>query len=90
MGLHETFQSQYDLSRLTVAQRSIAAAVASGLSNKQIAATSGIAEATVRAHLLSASKRLRLNNRVQIAVWYARAKMMEGRLLPPDSSYDGS
>ena len=53
------------LARLTPAQARVLAAAATGKLNKQIAFEMGLAEATVKAHMSAAIKRLGVNNRTQ-------------------------
>jgi two-component system nitrate/nitrite response regulator NarL len=40
-----------------------------GQSNKQIARSTNLSEATVKAHLKSILRKLRLQNRTQVAIW---------------------
>ena len=53
---------------LTERERAIAVQVAAGLSNKVIAADSGISERTVKAHLNSIFRKTGIRNRVQLAL----------------------
>ena len=55
---------------LTRAQTDVVALVSQGLANKEISYRLGIEEATVKAHIGQAAKRLELRNRVHLAVWY--------------------
>ena len=55
---------------LTRSQTEVVALVAEGLANKEISYRLRIEEATVKAHIGQANKRLKLRNRVQLAVWY--------------------
>jgi DNA-binding CsgD family transcriptional regulator len=56
---------------LTRREREIAALVASGLSNRQIAAASHISERTVESHVQHVLDKLGFTNRTQIAAWVA-------------------
>ena len=49
--------------------------VASGRANKEIAATLGISERTVKAHLTSAFARIGVVDRTQAALWAQRNGM---------------
>jgi two-component system nitrate/nitrite response regulator NarL len=53
--------------RLTPRQQEIAALVADGLSNKEIARYLGLAEGTVKVQLHPIYRRLRVHNRTQLA-----------------------
>jgi DNA-binding NarL/FixJ family response regulator len=61
----------YTVSPLTVRQREIAALVARGLTNKQIAQELVISPATARAHVEHVLDRLDLHSRAQLAAWAA-------------------
>ena len=54
---------------LTAQQRLVAALVADGLTNRQIATKLVISERTVQAHVASILARLNFRNRAQIATW---------------------
>jgi DNA-binding NarL/FixJ family response regulator len=56
------------LARLTEREREVAAAVASGASNAEIAAALFMSEATVKAHVSRLLTKLAVTNRVQIAI----------------------
>lgn len=58
---------------LTPREREIVALVGDGYSNKRIAATLGLSEKTVKAHLTSAFRRLGVFDRTQAALWAQRA-----------------
>jgi len=53
---------------LSAREREIIAAVARGLSNRDIAAEAGIAQQTVKNHLSSIFQKLQVKSRVQLAV----------------------
>ncbi len=57
--------------RLTRREREVAALVAQGLSNRQIAAASHISERTVESHVQHILDKLGFTNRTQIAAWVA-------------------
>ena len=65
------------LPKLTSRQRQVAAHVAAGLSNKEIADRLVLSEGTVANHIEAILKRLQLRNRVQVAVWAARHGLPE-------------
>jgi len=60
------------LPKLTSRQQEVAACVAAGLSNKEIAERLALTEGTVANHIEAILKRLQLRNRVQVAAWAAR------------------
>lgn len=64
--------------RLTPREMMLADMLRQGLSNKQIALTTGIVEATVKVHVKAILRKLRLDNRTQVAVW---ATKRAGRVL---------
>lgn len=55
-------------SLLSLREREIVAAVARGLSNRDIAAEAGIAQQTVKNHLSSIFQKLQVRSRVQLAL----------------------
>ncbi len=55
--------------RLTVREQEIAALIAQGLSNKQIAAKLVVSERTAESHILNILNKLGFNSRTQIASW---------------------
>jgi two-component system nitrate/nitrite response regulator NarL len=57
---------------LSAREREIVAAVARGLSNRDIAAEAGIAQQTVKNHLSSIFRKLQVKSRVQLAVFAIR------------------
>lgn len=67
------------LAQLTPTQLKVLHGVHSGLLNKQIAFDLGIAEATVKAHMTALMRKMKVNNRTQLAVaaqalgWSTRA-----------------
>lgn len=61
-----------ELEKLTDREREIGRYVAQGLSNYQIAETIDITERTVKAHLLSCYKKLGVNDRVSLALWFKK------------------
>ena len=54
---------------LTVREEDVAATVARGLSNSEIAAELHITLSTVKTHLASLMAKLGVRNRVEIAIW---------------------
>ncbi|HUR08086.1 MAG TPA: LuxR C-terminal-related transcriptional regulator [Nonomuraea sp.] len=62
-------KAQADPVRLTRREREIAALVAQGMTNKQIAAALVIAQRTAEAHIEHILNKLGFNSRAQIAVW---------------------
>lgn len=56
------------LARLTPRERSVAEAVASGHTNKEIARSLDIAERTVKAHLSAVFEKLKIRDRLQLAL----------------------
>lgn len=63
------------LTRLTSREREVLTHVSQGLSNKQIAASLGISENTVRNHLRNILEKLHLENRVQAAAFALRHEL---------------
>lgn len=57
----------------------VARLMPTGASNKEIAAKLGVTESTVKVHLKSIMKTLRLKNRVQLAVWVERGNLNDMR-----------
>jgi DNA-binding NarL/FixJ family response regulator len=64
-------QVSKSLIQLTRREDEIAALVAQGLSNKQIAAKLVVSERTVESHIWNILNKLGFNSRVQIASWAA-------------------
>jgi DNA-binding NarL/FixJ family response regulator len=58
--------------KLTVRERDVMLLVAGGHSNKEIAESLVIQEVTVKAHIQNVLRKLKLNNRTQMAVCAAR------------------
>ncbi len=56
----------------TIRQRDLAALVAEGRTNAEIAASLGMTEGTVADHMEQAMRRLELRSRAQLAVWAYR------------------
>ncbi|MEU7852152.1 LuxR C-terminal-related transcriptional regulator [Nonomuraea sp. NPDC049141] len=63
-------KAQTEPARLTRREREIAALVAQGMTNKQIAAALVIAQRTAEAHIEHILNKLGFNSRAQIAVWF--------------------
>ena len=64
---------------LTPRERAVAALVSEGRTNKEIARVLGVSPRTIDNQILSASKKLGVHNRVQLAVHVCRAQY-EGEL----------
>ena len=62
---------------LSERERQIIEGVARGLSNREIAAETGIAQQTVKNHLSMIFQKLRVRSRVQLAVLAIRAGLPE-------------
>ncbi|WP_116100875.1 ATP-binding protein [Amycolatopsis thermalba] len=60
------------LRALTAAETRVAALVAAGLSNPQIAAELAVSRRTVETHLTKIFAKLRMNRRAQLATWYTQ------------------
>ena len=60
------------MKRLTVRERDILDCLVQGKSNKQIARSLGISEATVKIHVKSLIRKLNVSNRTQVALWGLR------------------
>ena len=63
-----------DFEPLTARERQVAAAIARGLRNKQIAHEFGISPETVKRHLASIYSKLALRGRVDLAVHVVRTR----------------
>jgi DNA-binding CsgD family transcriptional regulator len=61
-----------ELARLTARQRDVAALVADGRTNAEIAARLALTEGTVANHMEQAMRRLEIRSRAQLAVWAYR------------------
>ncbi len=68
-------QARVKVDRLTEREQQIAAAVATGLTNAQIAKQTYLSEATVKTHLTNAMTKLDVANRVQLALVIDRAAL---------------
>jgi two-component system nitrate/nitrite response regulator NarL len=66
---HETSPPRTDADRLSPREREILSHLTEGHSNKGIARILGIAEATVKVHLKSLLRKIRVDNRTQAAIW---------------------
>ena len=64
-----TTPTNSDLARLSDRERLILTHLTQGASNKQIARSLDVAEATVKAHVKSLLRKLRITNRTQAAMW---------------------
>ena len=62
----------HELARLTARQRAVAALVAEGRTNAEIAGRLALTEGTVANHMEQAMRRLELRSRAQLAVWAYR------------------
>jgi two-component system nitrate/nitrite response regulator NarL len=65
----ETSAPQSDVDRLSPREREILSHLVDGHSNKGIARILGITEATVKVHLKSLLRKIRVENRTQAAIW---------------------
>lgn len=64
-----TGETDNRLDELTGAQRRVLLALAGGASNKELAESLGMSEATVRSHLSAAFRKLRLNSRAEAVAY---------------------
>jgi DNA-binding CsgD family transcriptional regulator len=62
-------------SELSAREREVAAQIASGDSNRQIASRLGVSERTVGAHVQNILNKLGFENRVQIATWWTETQL---------------
>jgi two-component system nitrate/nitrite response regulator NarL len=62
-------EPQFDSARLSPREKEILSQLVAGHSNKLIARELGIAEATVKVHLKSVLRKIRVENRTQAAIW---------------------
>lgn len=60
------------LARLTERQRLLARLTAAGLADKEIAHRMGITEGSVKENAFRLRRKLGLDNKVQLAVWWVR------------------
>jgi DNA-binding CsgD family transcriptional regulator len=65
-------EAGHELARLTLRQRQVAALVAEGRSNAEIASRLALAEGTIANHMEQALRRLKIRSRSQLAVWAYR------------------
>jgi two-component system nitrate/nitrite response regulator NarL len=68
-SLHETSLPRSDADRLSPREREILSHLTEGHSNKGIARILGITEATVKVHLKSLLRKIKVENRTQAAIW---------------------
>jgi two-component system nitrate/nitrite response regulator NarL len=68
--------------RLSIRERMILSHLMQGASNKHIARTLNIAEATVKVHVKSLLRKIRVNNRTQAAIWATDHLPLVDRLSP--------
>lgn len=73
-AMHNT--SDADVERLTPREREILQSLARGESNKEIARRFNLAESTVKIHVQSILKKLKLSSRVQAAVYAVERRFM--------------
>ncbi len=71
---------------LTPRQRRIAALIAAGRTNAEIGRALGVSSNTVKNHITQMFLRLRMTNRVQVAVWASQQD--ELRFAPLETSDD--
>ncbi|MFN8635312.1 MAG: LuxR C-terminal-related transcriptional regulator [Chloroflexota bacterium] len=74
-----------ELSRLTPRQREIAAAIASGSTNEEIAEMLVLTPGTVANHIERIMRRLELKNRTQVAVWATERGLYRSDQLADDA-----
>jgi two-component system nitrate/nitrite response regulator NarL len=67
--LHKSSSPRSDVDRLSPREREILSHLVEGHSNKGIARILGITEATVKVHLKSVQRKIRVENRTQAAIW---------------------
>ena len=72
---HETQSKAMDSVRLTEREREILTLIAVGYSNKLIAQRLKITEGTVKVHVKHLLQKLKLNSRVEAAVWAVRHEL---------------
>jgi DNA-binding CsgD family transcriptional regulator/tetratricopeptide (TPR) repeat protein len=73
-GLAQSSQTRSAPARLTSREREVAALVAQGLTNHDIAAALTISERTVEGHVESVLRKLEFRSRSQVAAWVAGAE----------------
>jgi two-component system, NarL family, nitrate/nitrite response regulator NarL len=64
-----SFEDRSNDARLSPREKEILSHLVTGHSNKLIARYLGIAEATVKVHLKSVQRKIRVENRTQAAIW---------------------
>ena len=74
-GQQGTIAEQYDNASETA--RHIAALVAEGLTNKEIATQLRLSVRTAENHVLNVMNKLGLDNRAQVAAWFTRTRSTE-------------
>ena len=72
------------LAKLTPREREVAAHVARGLTNRQIAGALVISERTADVHVSNILNKLNLASRAQLAAWVVRHGLLEEHAPPPD------
>ena len=75
--------------RLSIRERMILSHLMQGASNKHIARTLNIAEATVKVHVNSLLRKIRVNNRTQAAIWATDHLPLADRLSASDGPPPG-
>jgi two-component system, NarL family, nitrate/nitrite response regulator NarL len=78
-----------DFRRLSIRERMILSHLMQGASNKHIARTLNIAEATVKVHVKSLLRKIRVNNRTQAAIWATDHLPLADRLSASDGPPPG-
>jgi two-component system, NarL family, nitrate/nitrite response regulator NarL len=56
--------------RFTVTETRVLNCLVKGMSNKAIAHELGVADGTIKRHLVNCTKKLGFTNRVQLAIWW--------------------
>ena len=74
----EEREASHDRNELTPRERELAALVASGLRNREIAARLGISEGTAKLHLYNVYKKLGVSSRVELAIRMQAARPVSG------------
>lgn len=73
-ALRDNTQPPLDISSLTEREQQILQLIAEGLSNKRIARSLDIAEATVKVHVKHLLKKLNMHSRVEAAIWVVQQR----------------
>lgn len=73
-ALRDNVASPLDISALTEREQQILQLIAEGQSNKRIARSLDIAEATVKVHVKHLLKKLNMHSRVEAAIWVVQQK----------------